>query len=70
MSHQTQSLLAEACDRLAPAAKALKGLASLLGSNTDAIDSEALYYLLSPIEIEVNAALDTILLARQPAKPK
>ena len=66
MSNQTQSLLAEACDRLAPAAKALDGLANLLASHTNTMDCQELYYLLYPIEGEVNAALDIIRLAHQP----
>jgi hypothetical protein len=61
-----QPLIAEARDRLSPAAQGLSGLANLLSGGTDVMDCQQLYYLLQPIEAEVNAALDCIKLADQP----
>ena len=60
MADHTQETLREAYDRLHEAALALGGLTDLLAGHTSCIDSERLFYLLHPIEIEVNTAFDCL----------
>jgi len=62
LTEDQRSCLVEAQDRLSQASKAFNAFMCLLiGEHPNDVDLEQMYWLLQPIQIEMNASLDALL---------